>query len=105
MGTAATADWLPQGSLIRIKTANGPRVYLAVDKGSAVQEAKAAKKSAKNSKQKKEQVIDFCAPSQHWKDRLEAEIYHYVGTTPFEKLTQQQKEQTIAYAHRFTSIR
>lgn len=101
VGSAAVPSWIPKGSLIRTKTSAGSRVYLALDHGKAVELRSAAKKSGKNAAQKRAPVIDFCAPHQAWKDQAEVEIFQYVGTTPFEKLSDQQKEATIKYASRY----
>ena len=101
VGTASVPYWVPKGSLIRLWTANGHRVYLAADEGSAVESRKAARKGGKDTDARMLPVIDFCAPRQHWPDQVEIEIFDYVGSVPFEKLNQEQKEQLMLYARRF----
>ena len=103
VGSASVPYWIPRGSLIRIWTKEGHRVYLAVDSGRGVESREAARKSGKDSEARAEPVIDFCASRQHWPDELDAELFQYVGTTAFTQLTLEQKQQLMAYARRFIS--
>jgi hypothetical protein len=101
VGCASVPSWIPRGSLIRIWTNHGRRTYLAVDRGRAVESCKAARESCESNKAKV--VIDFCAPHQSWPDQAKVEIFQYVATVPFDKLTLSQKEQLMAYAQRYIS--
>lgn len=98
VGSAGVPYWIPEGSVVVMWPHSKRRVYLAVDQGRGVESRIAARKGKGDHSAP---VIDFCAPRQSWPDDIEVEIYQYVGSTPFQKLTRQQKEQTIAYAQRF----
>jgi hypothetical protein len=104
VGTASVPSWIPRGSLIQIWTTQGSRVYLAVDRGTAVESAKAARSArGAHGSDKAKVVIDFCAPRQLWPDEAKVELYQYVGSVPFDKLTAWQREKLMSYAARYIS--
>ena len=99
VGTAAIPDWIPPGSIIRIWSRNGIFVYVAADTGPDVSSRRAAKRSAKNAEQKKDWVIDFCAPKESWSERIYVEIIPYCYHRPFGKLSPEEKRLLLGFGH------
>jgi hypothetical protein len=105
-GTLAVPDWLPRGSMVKIRTEQGAFCYIADDEGTAVESRKSAKQSGKTNEQRDAPVLDFCAGEQIWPDFIIVEIYYYyAGKIPFNKLTLEDQKALFAYAMQYISKR